>query len=167
VLALCVGLLAAGRLRRRAWLGAGAAALAAALLAGPWWAWMARNGVATNAFEPVTLNCLLAQAGRLPAIAGLAAGALAGAWWAGLWLVVPAIALWGAFRGSRFEVRGLLASREAGWLLATALYLALMSAAYAFSTYVPYQQHVVSSIDRLALHVAPLAVVWLAGESDA
>jgi uncharacterized membrane protein len=118
VLALCIALPAAGRLRRRAWLGAGAAALAAARLAGPWWAWMAWNGVATNAFAPVTLSAFLDHAARLPAIGALAGGALAGAWWAGLWLVVPAVALLEAARGLRFAA---CVRRAAGWLPASAL----------------------------------------------
>jgi hypothetical protein len=37
-----------------------------------------------------------------------------------------------------------------------------MSFAYVFSDFVPFQQHVVSSVDRLLAHVAPLLVLWIA-----
>ena len=41
-------------------------------------------------------------------------------------------------------------------------YLLLTSSVYLFSNYVPYQQHIVSSVHRLSAHVVALVVIWMA-----
>jgi hypothetical protein len=47
-------------------------------------------------------------------------------------------------------------------LVVPVVYLGLVAQAFVFSDYAPYEQHVITSLERLWLHVAPLPVVWLA-----
>ena len=44
--------------------------------------------------------------------------------------------------------------------LAALAFVALMSATYIFSDYVPYTDHILTSVDRLILPVTPLIVIW-------
>ena len=46
------------------------------------------------------------------------------------------------------------------------LYLLLTSLAYVFSDFVPYQQHIVSSVHRLSAHVVALVVIWMAARGS-
>jgi hypothetical protein len=138
------------RRERATWLAAGACVAAALALAGPWWLLIAREGGASVDFGPVSLAALEANGARLPVILYHAASRLLRPEWLLAWLIVPGVV---SFRRGRGISRVLLPG--------TALvYLGAMSAAYVFSDFVPYQQHVVSSIDRLAVHVAPLVLVW-------
>jgi hypothetical protein len=148
--AFVVLLVASGWRERRAWVAAGACLVSALVLAGPWWLLMAREGVASVDIGPVTLQALQANVGRLPVIRYYEGLRLLAPEWLLAWLMVLVLVLSG---------RAKLAGRMV--LPGTALlYLAAMSFAYVFSDFVPYQQHVVSSIDRLAVHVAPLIMVW-------
>jgi hypothetical protein len=152
--ALCVAALVTGRGSRRAWLAAGALAISAAALAGPWWALTWQAGQASADFLPLSVSALAANAGRLPVVGRLILADLLSADWLYLWPVAAATGAWWA-----------LARRQVDWFLplATLLYLAVLGAAFTLSAYAPLQQHVLSAWYRLAAHVAPLVVVWLAG----
>jgi hypothetical protein len=45
--------------------------------------------------------------------------------------------------------------------LTAEIYLALSSSVYIFSAFVPFEQHVISSIDRLVGQVTPLVLLWI------
>jgi hypothetical protein len=106
---------------------------------------------------PLSLSTLAANAGRLPVVAQLALANLLTPDWSFLW---PLAALFGAARLARRRAEG-RPGRDLLPLTAL-LYLGAMGAAFVFSAYAPYQQHVLSSWHRLAAHVAPLVVVWIA-----
>jgi hypothetical protein len=106
------------------------------------------------AFLPVGLDTLQQHVGRLPVIAYYVAPRLLNAGWSFVWPVVGATVVFGLARG-RCGVPSSL------WPLTAILYLLAMSASYVFSAFVPYQQHVVSSIDRLIGHVTPLVTLWV------
>jgi 4-amino-4-deoxy-L-arabinose transferase-like glycosyltransferase len=151
--ALCLALLIVNRRARAAWLAAGAMALAALLLSGPWWLFMLFNGVRNVAFAPFTLANLQLNLWRLPHIAWLELLRLISADWNWLWPVAALMALAASVtRHQRADI----------WPLVALVYLGAMSFAYVFSDFVPFQQHVVSSVDRLLAHVAPLLVLWIA-----
>jgi hypothetical protein len=47
------------------------------------------------------------------------------------------------------------------------LYLAIISMAYLFSGFQPFQQHVLASFYRIASHVAALLLLWIAYQGSA
>jgi hypothetical protein len=55
---------------------------------------------------------------------------------------------------------------QAAWAafipVAAVLHIVLSGGVYFFSAFVPFEQHVLSSIDRLLVQVAPLVVLWVA-----
>ncbi|HYP20125.1 MAG TPA: glycosyltransferase family 39 protein, partial [Chloroflexia bacterium] len=160
--ALCVAALATNFARRRAWQGVGALALGAALIAGPWWAFSALNGIINKSFLPITLDTFQANIGRLPTIAQLEQNSLLNAWWSYIWPLAGIVAVLTLFaRKRRHTPAGNL-------LLVTALlYIPLAGLIYVFSDFVPYEQHVLSSIDRVLAPLAPLLVVWVASQANA
>ncbi|HKP54979.1 MAG TPA: glycosyltransferase family 39 protein [Chloroflexia bacterium] len=154
---LCVAALATNLRRRRAWLGVGWMGLGAALIAGPWLAFTVLNGTVNSAFLPVTLDTFRANIGRVPTIAQLELNSLLNGWWSYIWPLAGIVALAALFAGKR---PGLHADKLIP--LAALLYIPLAGLAYVFSDFVPYEQHVLSSIDRLLVPLSPLLVLWLA-----
>ncbi|MCI0394224.1 MAG: hypothetical protein L0322_04730, partial [Chloroflexi bacterium] len=151
-----------GAVRRRGLLAVAALAVAAGLLAGPWWLFAGRQAIANDAFLPMTPATFLDNAGRLPAIAGLMLGQLANARFGFVWPLV-ALAGLGVWLG-RNHPSGPAGSPFLHLLpLAAFLYLGVIGVTYVFSNYVPYQQHVLASVFRLASQVAAWPVLWLAG----
>ncbi|HYP39166.1 MAG TPA: glycosyltransferase family 39 protein [Chloroflexia bacterium] len=160
--ALCVAALATNFGRRRAWQGVGALVLGAALFAGPWWAFTALNGIVNRSFLPITPDTFQANIGRLPTIAQFELNSLLNGWWSYIWPLAGIVAIFVLF------VRKHPGPRTEKMLLATALlYIPLAGLIYVFSDFVPYEQHVLSSIDRVLAPIAPLLVVWVAFQVDA
>jgi hypothetical protein len=141
--------------RRRAWGAVGALALGMALIAGPWWAFVAAQGIVNPSFGPLTLATLLANGERLGTILRLQAASLFSIGWSFLWplTTVATPVLWWAHRRGP----GPTAFLPVFLLLA----LALSGGLYFFSTFAPYEQHILSSIDRLIAPLTPLLVLWL------
>jgi hypothetical protein len=141
----------AGRGTRRAWTALFACALAAGLVAGPWWAFVTLRGISNPAFGPLT--ALEPALRRLAFSAWQELVSLAGERWSFAW---PLAALAG--------IAAWRQRRPAAHLLPlTALFYAgAIPWFYVFSTYVPYEQHVLTSIDRLVAPLAGLAVLWMA-----
>ena len=161
-LALAVALAAAlaHRRPRRALAGAAILLGAAALLAGPWLAFTVLNNIPSPDYGPVSAAVLAANIGRLPFIGYHALLAWGGA---GLGLVWPLALLAAACIRLGLAPRKIWLEPPDVLLLGTGLlFMTAMALTYLFSVYVPYQQHVVSSIDRLAAQTAPLPIIWLA-----
>ncbi|HEX8597067.1 MAG TPA: hypothetical protein VF952_00950 [Chloroflexia bacterium] len=153
LLAIGIATLALNLNRRRAWLGVGSLGVGAVLFAGPWWTLIAANRVVNASFMPLTAPNFLANLDRLPTIAQLERDSLLNFGWSFIW---PLALLCGLLTWRH-------ARRSIEILPATAvLYILMTWVMYIFSTYVPYEQHILSSIDRLVAHVVPLVVVWIA-----
>jgi hypothetical protein len=153
LLAIVIATLALNLNRRRAWLGVCSLALGAVLFASPWWTLIAANHVVNAGFMPLTMPNFLANLDRLPTIAQLERDTLLNFGWSFIW---PLALLCGVLTWRH-------ARRSIELLPATAvLYILMTSVMYIFSAYVPYEQHILSSVDRLVAHVVPLVVVWIA-----
>jgi hypothetical protein len=146
---------------RRPRLGVVAVVFAAAILSGPWWVFLSWQGIANTDYLPVTFATFQTNLGRLPTIAWMELANLVSAKWAYAW---PLAVIFGL-------IKRRATPRAAGWttgqtvdLLPTTalLYLAPMGLAYVFSAFVPYQQHIASSVHRLTAHVVALPVLWIA-----
>lgn len=153
LLAICLATLLINLNRRRAWLGAGAFALGAALISGPWWALISFNHVVNAAFMPITLTNFFDNLDRLPTIAILERDNLLNSGWNLIWpmSIVVGLLTW---RQARRSMELLPATG--------ALYILITGVMYMFSDFVPYDQHIISSVNRLTTHVVPLVVVWIA-----
>jgi hypothetical protein len=160
---LCVIVVIMSGRSRRAWVALGAVLLAAALLATPWYFFLAWQGVPNSDFLSLTLATAGENLGRLPIISRMALATLLSGWWNFIWPLAAVVAAFG------FSRRASELNDEAGALriinilpLSALLYLAVMGLTYLFSAYVPYEQHIVTSFYRLVAHVAPLPVLWVA-----
>jgi len=158
--ALVAAVVVAGWRSRRSWIGGAALAGAAALLSGPWWMVVATNRVEFLDFAPVGPTAFWSNLSRLPTIARLELTSLASPDWNFLWLLAAIFALahW------RMLVRPSRAPSKSALVLPLTIvfYICGTSFGYVFSTYAPYQQHVLTSFYRLAVQVLPLAVLWIA-----
>lgn len=137
---------------RRAWLAVAACVAAAAVLSGGWWLWVARENVHNVAFVSLTSAAVIANLPRLPNIGRLELLSVFRPEWG---LIVPLTAL------ALVLYRRMLTRTHLFFPLIALVYLGTMSIGYILSDFVPYQQHVVSSIDRVVTHVTPLLVMWL------
>ncbi len=148
-----VGLAATARGRRFRDLGVLVAPGAAVWLA--WRAFLVAVGAPQAVdFMPLTVPTLLANASRLPTIADALFRELGDRHhWSVLW-PAAAVALAAAGPGRR-RLAGLLA-------LAVVVPLGLASSAYVMSAWDPFIVHVRSSLARLVLQVAPVAVLLVA-----
>jgi len=157
---LCVVTLLIGRGTRRAWLGVGALFFAAMLLSSPWWIFVTWNGIANSAYLPVTMATFLANLDRLPSIGWRVFTNLLSPAWSFIW---PLSVLCGLFgRRATSPATGPSSRWAINLLPLTAfIYVGLMSLGYVFSAFVPYQQHIASSLYRLMAHVTPLPVLWM------
>lgn len=155
--ALCLAtLLVAGWRKRRAWVALLGCSLAATLLAGPWWVFAARRAVKADVFLPLTPVTFWQNLDRLPTIVGMMTQNMFSYRTGYVWPLAALVALWGWRKDARpGRIPFLLP-------LTALLYLVLMSVAYLFSDFVPYQQHVASSGFRIITHVTPLLTLWLA-----
>jgi hypothetical protein len=105
-------------------------------------------------FLPLAPATLAENLYRVPVVARAAIASLVSARWGFLWPLAALVAAL-AWR------RGPLA--PFGWVPGlAAVYLGLAGLSYLFSAYVPFEQHVAASIDRLIAPLAALTVVWLA-----
>ncbi len=124
------------------------------LLPAPWFLFAAWQRLPGNDFVPVTVTAFVSHLGRLPVLAQLLFLQLADSrTWGILWALVALAALWRAGSATRGE-RYLLA--------AVGGYLALLTGAFVFSAWQPYQAHVGTSLERLVLHVCPTALFYAA-----
>jgi hypothetical protein len=132
-----------------------AAVPVALVVAGPWFLFAARHDLVGKDFLPVSVGTLWANVDRLPALAVMLADVLVRPGVFGfLW---PAVALTGALRWRGWRRPG---ARFLGALILAAL--AVDAGVFVFSGVNPYTVHVISALDRLVLHAAPVAVL-LAG----
>jgi hypothetical protein len=153
---LCAASLIASKETRRAWIGLGACVCSAVIIAGPWYAFVAWKGVVDPAFLSVNLSTLVNNTGRLWFIAIAELKSLASPDWGFVW---PLGLLFGllSWRSRPAKIHLLSVS--------SLLYLGLITLVYVFSAYEPYQQHVISSIDRVIAPVALFPVLWIAGSA--
>lgn len=151
--AFCLVLLLLYPRRRAVWLAVAACIAAAGVLAGGWWLWVAQENVRNVTFAPLTTATLLANLPRLPNIVLLELLSVLRPEWV---LILPLVVLMLVLQIRTLTRAQLLLP------LVVFVYLGAMSMGYAFSDFVPYQQHVVSSFDRLLTHVTLLLVVWFA-----
>lgn len=129
------------------------------VLAGPWYVFTAAARVPNPDYGPVTAGVYLAQVERLLYVG-----------WRGLRVLVePRLGLIAplAALAAGLSVRG----RGGGPAVSAAglvglgvplVYLGVVAQGYVFSNYAPFEQHVINSLERLALHVAVLPLLWLA-----
>ncbi|HUS16601.1 MAG TPA: hypothetical protein VM536_16520 [Chloroflexia bacterium] len=141
---------------RRALTAIGALGAAAAVLAGPWWALMAATHTVNAAFLPITPATFLANAWRWSTIVRITARALWSPASGYVWplVLVGGLLTWWAVPPERRGVGAFIP-------LAAGLYLLMTGAIYLFSGFVPFEQHILASVDRLIAGMAPLAVIWL------
>jgi hypothetical protein len=153
LLAILILALALCRDGRGRWWRAGfSLALAGMAIAGPWYALAWNYGVHNPAFQPVSLESFLAGVDRLPSIATRALLSVAGNAWNYVWFTASMVA------GLRLRRR---TSAEDLLPLSAVLYIVVMAFSYVFSAVVPYQQHVLASIDRVIAHVVLLPLIWI------
>jgi hypothetical protein len=132
----------------------------AAVLAGPWLVFTIVHRIPNPDYDTVSAAVLAANAGRFPFIVYH----LLLAWGSPkLGLVWPAAMLaagWGWLHSRQSKMR----VRPVDMLLLGPglLYTAVLAPVYLVAAHVPYQQHVVGSVSRLAAQVAPLPIIWLA-----
>lgn len=156
---LCGAALLAARRSRRGRLATLALGASAALLALPWWLFVARYGHAGADFAPLSPAELAANLSRLPTIVRMSLAELLSPQWAFVWPLAAGLLILTLVRARAGPARRAILLP---WLAAT--YLGLMCASYLASSFAPYEAHIRSSLWRLAAHVAPLAVIWLAIE---
>ncbi|MEO6349353.1 MAG: hypothetical protein ABIP53_01755 [Candidatus Limnocylindrales bacterium] len=139
---------------RRGLTAAGALIGSAALIAGPWFVYVAANHVPSADYQ-LSIGAALANLDRVPTILGLEARFLVGYQSSLFW---PAAVVVGA--ALLLVTRRL--TRGATWVLpaAAVAYIVLMSAAYLVTTFEPYTEQIKSSAFRLSLHVLPIAFIW-------
>jgi len=152
--ALGVVLLLIGWRTRAAWLAVAAFVLSALILSGAWWLLVARDSIPSADFSSITLVTLQMNLARLPSILYHSLIRFADPDWLGLWLIVAGLVL---LKHVRHRWNDIL-------LDTLLLYIVLILFSYIFSDFVPFQQHVVSSIDRIAAQIAALLVVWGGGQ---
>jgi hypothetical protein len=155
VAALIVATLVLDRASRRARNAALALGGAAVLLSGPWYAFVAAEGLPVPEFSAATIANLWANLDRVPSIVRHGAGALLTR--ASGWIWPLALVFGVVCRRSMVPLRPI-----AILPLAALLYLAAIASTYLFSTYVPYQQHVLSSFFRVSAQVVALPLLWIA-----
>jgi len=140
------------RRRRLVWTP-GLAHLAPAALLVPWLVDVSRHHLVDRSYARSGVTWLAQHADRLPALTyALGAELAAFATWGALWVLVGAAALLNPPLRS--------ASRAVLLWLIGAQFLSL-PLIYTFSTWVPYTDHVSSSIPRLVFQVMPLGVLFL------
>jgi hypothetical protein len=165
LIVLCIATLIVRRRTRHAIWAVVVLLFASAVLSGPWWGFVIWHEIPSAAFLSLTPATLLANLTRLPPIGWQMLLQFVSPQWAFVW---PLAALFWTLKRRRNSQttsgdNGRIAD---GLLLATVLYVGLMSLSYVFSAFVPYQQHIVSSLPRLLIHVAPWPILWLACQSE-
>jgi hypothetical protein len=133
---------------------------AVVLFAAPWLILMAVEQVPQAHYARVNLTVYLERASRLLFVARHGVRVLLEGRTAYAWLVAAFVAGLATVRGGwRWAQDGPAAVLG---LVVPVVYLGLVAQPFVFSDYAPYEQHVITSLERLLLHVAPLPVVWLA-----
>jgi hypothetical protein len=129
------------------------------VLAGPWYVFAAAARVPNPDYGPMTMATYLQQLPRLIYVGWRALRLLAEPRLGLIGVLVIFSVLLGRLDHSRRKGFG-----AAGWLClgVPVAYLFAVGQSYVFSSYAPLEQHVITSLERLVLHVAPLPVLWLA-----
>jgi hypothetical protein len=156
--AIVVAMVLIGWRYRRAWQGVGALVGGTLLVSGPWYAFAAINSTPAPDFHQLGLDVLAANLGRWSTIVELEWNSLTGHSWSYIWVLAglsaPLLLVAGRVR-SKPRWSALIP-------LAAAIHIVLSGAIYFFSDFVPYEQHILSSIDRLLAPAVPLIVIWIA-----
>jgi hypothetical protein len=157
---------------RRAWQGAGALALGTLLVSGPWHAFAAANSIPAPDFQSTGLSTLAAKLGRWSTIVELEWHSLTSQSWSYIWplATLGGLVYWAGNRGRPLpSEHDHTPQRRPAWAalipVTALLHLVLSGAVYFFSAFVPYEQHILGSIDRLLVQVAPLVVLWVASQA--
>ena len=122
-----------------------------------WQLFLGLHGTERFAFFAPTPALLWANLERLPEIAAEVARHLLFQDWNLVWLAVLVTLI---LRGRRA-----LQGRSIAPIAGVAVFLAAVSAAFIFSRFDPYLEHVANSIDRLIWQTVPVAVWWLAAQA--
>jgi hypothetical protein len=157
LVAMLLAVILTGWRHRRAWQGVGVLAVATLVVSGPWYAFAALNSRPAPDFQSFGLGTLAANIGRWSTIVELEWNSLTSQGWSYIWplAVLSGILFW-VVRRERKPVWAALIP------IVVVTHLALSGAVFFFSAFVPYEQHILGSIDRLMVQVAPLVVVWIA-----
>jgi hypothetical protein len=156
--ALCVAAVVVGMARRRAWVGAGALALGGAVLAGPWYVFVAAYGIPNAAYVPVSLDTLVGNSDRLPFIGARVRDTLLHARLGWVFPLAAGAVVLALLAGGR--------RRLDRWSALVPLFALVYSIAaslfYVFSAYEPLEMHILTSVERLFAPLLPLLTVWIA-----
>ena len=171
---LIVAMLLVRGARPGAWRAAPVLALAGLAIAGPWLAFVAWHGIVAWQFAPPSPVLALSRLDRLIFVA-ITFGRYA--LWPGWNLVFPLAAALGIGLVARAGVGWFVSDRQLplearpppahgprpiDWLpLVIMAYLGALGASFLFSTFEPYQVHVLAAVGRLLGQVAPLLAFWL------
>ncbi|HUP27024.1 MAG TPA: glycosyltransferase family 39 protein, partial [Chloroflexia bacterium] len=157
--ALCLALVLTNARSRRAWRAIGAFAISAGLLSAPWYLFMAQQGIVNAAFLPVTPGVFAANIDRWGTILQLVWNSLTSYTSGYIWplTTIGMLVLYLVMRrvpgGARRTVTSFLP-------VAAVLYVLMTGFMYFFSAFVPYEQHILASVDRLIMQVTPYLLVW-------
>jgi hypothetical protein len=147
---------------RRAWQGVGALTMGVLLVAGPWYVFAAANSLQAPDFQSVTPGTLAANLGRWSTIMELEWNSLTSQSWSYIWPLA-------ALSGLLFWLAG--GKHAPVWAalipLTVALHIVLSGTVFFFSAFVPFEQHILGSIDRLLAPVSPLLVLYLGFQAAA
>lgn len=140
---------------RRAWQGLMSLLAGVLIVAGPWYLFVALNGLPSPEFASIHPSVLLANLERWSTILPLELDSLLSPLWGYIWPLAALLLV--VVLGSRVRkpTRALIP-------LAGFLHIVVSGAVYFFSDFVPLEQHVLSSIDRLIAQAAPLVLIWIA-----
>ncbi len=152
---LCLAVIVLNWRQPRAFGAVALVAIAAFFLSGGWWAFVLLRGIQNTDFQPLTMATFTMNLGRLPVIARWVLPSLLSANSSFVWLLATIVGISALRARRRVDSADLL-------FITAFVYLGLISFGYVFSNFAPYQQHIVSSIDRLLAHVTPLLVLWIA-----
>jgi hypothetical protein len=157
LVAILLAVALTGWRHRRAWQGVSVLAVATLVVAGPWYVFAALNSRPAPDFQSFDLGTLASNIRRWSTIVELEWNSLTNQNWSYIWplAVLSGILFW-VVRRERKPVWAALVP------IAVVTHLALSGAVFFFSAFVPYEQHILGSIDRLVVQVAPLVVVWIA-----
>ena len=157
LVAMLLAVVLTGWRHRRAWQAVGALAVATLVVSGPWYAFAAHNSRPAPDFQSFDPGTLAANIGRWSTIVELEWNSLTSQGWSYIWplAVLSGILFWVVRREHKPVWVALVP-------IAVVTHLALSGAVFFFSAFVPYEQHILGSIDRLVVQVAPLVVVWTA-----
>lgn len=122
------------------------------VFAAPWFVLVWLHGADNVAFASPSIAVFVSRIDRLPVITWHLGRAALRPESGFLWIAVAAAVVWRV--GKPRRAPDVL-------LVSAALYLIMMGLSFVFSDYVPYQQHIAASSDRILAHLVPLGLLWL------